>query len=77
MKRLTFEEACIYAFQVLYAYRRLAQTKVETASAELKSYIIGAMSNFDVPMSTPSFINTWDINYLCGVSKKDKETDDD
>ena len=41
---------------------------------EFKSYIIGAMSNFDVPMSTPSLINTWDINYLCGVSKKDKET---
>ena len=37
------------------------------------SYIIGTMSNFDVPASTPSFINEWDINYLLNVSKKDKE----
>lgn len=36
------------------------------------SYIIGTMSNFDVPASTPSTIDTADANYLLGISKKDK-----
>ena len=38
------------------------------------SYVIGTMSGFDMPASTPSLINEWDVNYLLGVSKKDKIT---
>ena len=30
------------------------------------------MSNFDAPLSTPSLIDMWDINYLANYSKKDK-----
>ena len=30
------------------------------------------MSNFDAPLSIPSLINVWDINYLANYTKKDK-----
>ena len=39
---------------------------------EFTSYVIGSMSNFDAPLSIPSLINAWDVNYLANYSKKDK-----
>ena len=30
------------------------------------------MGNFDSPSSTPTLINTWDLNYINGFSKQDK-----
>ena len=39
---------------------------------EFTSYIIGAMGNFDAPLSTPSLIDAWDSNYINGYSKEDK-----
>ena len=52
------------------AWRYLANFKANRD--EFKSYIIGTMGNFDSPSSTPSLINTWDINYINGFSKQDK-----
>ena len=52
------------------AWRYLANFKADRD--EFKSYIIGTMGNFDSPSSTPSLINTWDINYINGFSKQDK-----
>lgn len=34
------------------------------------SYIIGTLSNFDFPLSNSALINTWDANYLIGITKK-------
>ena len=48
----------------------LANFKV--SSDEFTSYIIGATAGFDFPMSNSAMINTWDVNYLNGFSKKDK-----
>ena len=39
---------------------------------EFKNYIIGALSGFDAPMSTPLTINVADAQYLSGVTKKDR-----
>ena len=39
---------------------------------EFESYVIGSMGNFDAPLSTPSLIDSWDVNYLANVTKKDK-----
>ena len=44
----------------------------KVSNEEFKSYVIGSMSNFDAPLSTPSLINVWDINYLANYTKKDK-----
>lgn len=40
---------------------------------QFTSYVIGAMSSFDMPSSTPSFIDSWDVMYLSGFDKKDKQ----
>lgn len=39
---------------------------------EFNNYIIGALGGFDSPMSTPLTIDTADLYYLRGYSKKDK-----
>ena len=44
----------------------------KVSKEEFKSYVIGSMSNFDAPLSIPSLINVWDINYLANYTKKDK-----
>ncbi len=46
--------------------------KFKVSKDEFLSYIIGTMGNFDSPLSTPSLINVWDINYLKGYRKNDK-----
>ncbi len=46
--------------------------KFKVSKDEFKSYIIGAMGNFDTPTSIPVLINIWDINYIKGYTKKDK-----
>lgn len=46
--------------------------KFKVSKEEFKSYVIGSMSNFDAPLSIPSLINVWDINYLANYTKKDK-----
>ena len=42
---------------------------------EFVSYIIGACSGFDTPLSNPALINAWDINYMTGYTKKQKLQD--
>ena len=37
-----------------------------------KSYLIGAVGGFDSPQSNPSLIDSWDGNYIMGITKKDK-----
>ena len=44
----------------------------KVSKEEFTSYVIGSMSNFDSPLSIPSLINVWDINYLSNYTKKDK-----
>ena len=44
----------------------------KASKEEFRSYVIGSMSNFDAPLSIPSLINAWDINYLANYTKKDK-----
>jgi hypothetical protein len=39
---------------------------------EFVSYIIGSLGNLDYPLSTPSMIDMWDINYINNFSKEDK-----
>ena len=39
---------------------------------EFRNYIIGALGGFDMPMSTPSFIDSGDNYYLLGKTKKEK-----
>ena len=45
---------------------------LKVSKEQFTSYVIGTMSGFDMPASTPSLISEWDINYLLGISKKDK-----
>ena len=45
---------------------------LKVSKEQFTSYIIGTMSGFDMPASTPSLINEWDINYLSNITKKDK-----
>ena len=47
---------------------------LKVSKDQFTSYVIGTMSGFDMPASTPSLISEWDINYLLGISKKDKVT---
>lgn len=35
---------------------------------ELKTYIISAVGNMDAPVSTPTLISNWNVNYLIGVT---------
>ena len=46
--------------------------KFKVSSDEFKNYIIGAVGGFDAPLSTPSFIDSADLLYLMGVSKKER-----
>lgn len=39
---------------------------------EFVNYVIGAVGGISNPVSTVGLIDTWDINYLIGVTKKDK-----
>ena len=39
---------------------------------EFANYVIGAVGGISNPISTVGLIDTWDINYLIGVTKKDK-----
>lgn len=45
---------------------------LKVSKDEFNSYIIGTMSNFDVPSSTPLTIDLGDISYLLGITKKSK-----
>ncbi len=45
---------------------------LKISKEEFVSYIIGTMSNFDIPSSTPLTIDLSDINYLLGITKKSK-----
>ena len=47
--------------------------KFNPSKEEFNSYVIGSMSSFDAPLSTPSLINAWDINYINGYTSKDKK----
>ncbi|MBR6516700.1 MAG: hypothetical protein IKT40_07555, partial [Bacilli bacterium] len=44
----------------------------KVSKEQFVSYIIGTMSGFDMPSSTPTLINEWDLNYLLNITKKDK-----
>ena len=39
---------------------------------EFTNYVIGAVGGISSPISTVGLIDTWDVNYLIGVTKKDK-----
>lgn len=55
-------------------YKKLPEylKKFKPSKEEFKNYIIGAMSGFDTPSSTPVQIDNADINYLSNITKKDK-----
>ena len=46
--------------------------KFKVSKDQFEKYIIGALGNFDSPMSTPSFINNGDVCYLTNYTKQEK-----
>lgn len=57
-------------------YKKLPEYLInfKASKEEFKNYIIGAMAQFDNPLSTPSFIDLGDLSYLSKTTRKDKIT---
>ena len=56
------------AFENLPNYLR----NFRVSKKEFNNYIIGAVGAFDTPLSTPSLINSIDLLYMAGKTKKDR-----